>query len=110
MIIALKTRKLLIKIAIGEARTGGGGGGGCESFCVACNLFFWGGFYLHVFFPRVFPLACVLQPPLVVSKFFSRGIYMDRLFFLFPRSLINIPSGVYYKAQWLLFLQNIMCS
>ena len=28
MIIALKTRKLLIKIAIGEARTGGEGGGG----------------------------------------------------------------------------------
>ena len=115
MIIALKTRKLRIKIAIGEARTGGegggvgGGGGRCGSFLVACNLFFFG-FYLHVFFPRVFPLACVLQPPLVVSKFFSRGIYMDRLFFLFPRSLINIPSGVYYKAQWLLFLQNIMCS
>ena len=34
---------------------------------------------------------------------------MDRLFFLFPRSLINIPSGVYYKAQWLLFLQ-ILCA
>ena len=28
MIIALKTRKLLIKIAFGEARTGGEGGGG----------------------------------------------------------------------------------
>ena len=28
MIIALKTSKLLIKIAIGEARTGGVGGGG----------------------------------------------------------------------------------
>ena len=28
MIIALKTRKLMIKIAIGEARTGGEGGGG----------------------------------------------------------------------------------
>ena len=42
MIIALKTRKLLIKIAIGEARTGGEGGGCCESFCVQCNLFFGG--------------------------------------------------------------------
>ena len=91
-------------------RRGGWGGGGVARVFAKHVICFLGGFYLHVFFPRVFPLACVLQPPLVVSKFFSRGIYMDRLFFLFPRSLINIPSGVYYKAQWLLFLQNIMCS
>ena len=71
-------------------------------FCAACNFYFFGAICMF-FFSRVFPLACILQPPLVVSKFFSRGIYMDRLFFLFPRSLINIPSGVYYKAQWLLF-------
>ena len=32
MIIALKTRKLLIKIAIGEARTGGEGGGVLREF------------------------------------------------------------------------------
>ena len=59
MIIALKTRKLLIKIAIGEARTGGerggGGGGCCESFCVACNLLFFLGSICMFSFPGFFP-------------------------------------------------------
>ena len=55
MIIALKTRKLLIQIAIGEARAGGdvGLGGFLRSM-----FFVW--FYLHVFFSRVFLLAFIL--------------------------------------------------
>ena len=79
MIIALKTRKLLIQIAIGEARAGGdvGLGGFLRSM-----YFFW--FYLHVFFSRVFLLAFILQPLPVVHKFFLRGIYMERLFSPFP--------------------------
>ena len=45
MIIALKTRKLLIKIAIGKAREGGEVGLG--EFLRSME-FFW--FYLHAFF------------------------------------------------------------
>ena len=65
MIIALKTRKLLIKIAIGKARAGGEVGLG--EFLRSME-FFW--FYLHAFFSRVFPLALILQPLPVVRKFF----------------------------------------
>ena len=81
MIIALKTRKLLIKIAIGKARAGGEVGLG--EFLRSME-FFW--FYLHAFFSRVFPLALILQPLPVARKFFFflRGIYIDRLFFPFP--------------------------
>ena len=49
MIIALKTRKLLIKIGIGEARAGGMWG--WEGSCVACNFF---GSICMFFFLRFF--------------------------------------------------------
>ena len=52
-------------------------------------MFFSGVYSLDL--PGLFPTASSFS-----TQVFSRGIYMDRLFFPFPflRYLINIPSGV----------------
>ena len=98
MITALNTCKL---IKTRSAEQGQEGRWGWESSCVfgsICMFFFPG------FSPGLHFTASSRS-----TQVFSRGIYMDRLFSSSSTTLVNIPSDVYYKVQWLLLLQMCSC-
>ena len=103
MITALNTCKL---IKTRSAKQGQEGRWGWESSCVACNFFF--GSICMLFFPGFSP-GLHFTASSRSTQVFSRGIYMDRLFSTSSSTLVNIPSDVYYKVQWLLFLQMCSC-